>query len=284
MSLTTRIIWSLRRVRIQIDKKALVLEVGSGGNPYPRANVLVDAYEQTRERFWAPLVHDRPTVLSFGESLPFKDKVFDFVIASHVLEHTPYPEKFLSELQRVAKAGYIETPDAFMERINPYKDHKLEVTKRNGQLLIRKKASWIGDPDLVELYEDRAKRIITRETIPRHAEQFHLRYFWKNKIDFLVINPEVDASWSPPLDTRELSTHSISAVGLVRAIFLRLLRRIFSQNSRNATLDIVPLMRCPKCGCGDLSGHSDSYVACADCDSQYEVRGNIIVFSTSSVA
>jgi hypothetical protein len=44
------------------------------------------------------------------------------------LEHTPHPEKFLAELQRVARAGYIETPNAFMERINPYKDHRLEVT------------------------------------------------------------------------------------------------------------------------------------------------------------
>lgn len=130
--------WSLRRLNVPISNADLVLEVGSGGNPYPRANVLLDAYEETRERHWEALVHDRPTVLSFGENLPFKDKSFDYVIAAHVLEHTPYPEKFLAELQRVAKAGYIETPDAFMERINPYKDHRLEVTVRDKGLVIRK--------------------------------------------------------------------------------------------------------------------------------------------------
>ena len=107
--------WSCRRLLLPISRDALVLEVGSGGNPYPRANVLLDAYQESRERHWDALVHDRPTILSFGENLPFKDKVFDYVIAAHVLEHTPNPEKFLSELQRVGKAGYIETPDAFME-------------------------------------------------------------------------------------------------------------------------------------------------------------------------
>lgn len=141
MKLIKRIQWSLRRLTIPVESAALVLEVGSGGNPYPRSNVLIDAYEETRERFWAPLVHDRPTVLSPGENLPFKDKIFDFVIAAHVLEHTPHPEKFLAELQRVARAGFIETPDAFMERINPYKDHRLEVTLRDGALLIRKKTA-----------------------------------------------------------------------------------------------------------------------------------------------
>lgn len=63
--------WSLRRLRIPVPKGALVLEVGSGGNPYPRSNVLLDAYEETRERHWETLVHDRPTVLSFGENLPY---------------------------------------------------------------------------------------------------------------------------------------------------------------------------------------------------------------------
>ena len=51
-----RIAWALRRLHCPVDKAALVLEVGSGGNPYARANVLLDAYEETRERHWAPLV------------------------------------------------------------------------------------------------------------------------------------------------------------------------------------------------------------------------------------
>src|SRR5215510_3723559 len=181
--------WSVRRLRVPVASTALVLEVGSGGNPYPRSNVLLDAYEETRERHWAPLVHDRPTVLAFGENLPFRDKVFDFMIAAHVLEHSAHPERFLGELQRVACAGYIETPDAFMERINPYRDHRLEVTARGRRLIIRKKPRWVVDPDLVELYESRTKLLMTRDVIPTHPEQFHVRYYWEGVIDYVIVNP-----------------------------------------------------------------------------------------------
>ena len=51
--------------KYKIPPNALVLEVGSGGNPYPRVKVLLEAYEETRERHWVPLIHDRPTVFIF---------------------------------------------------------------------------------------------------------------------------------------------------------------------------------------------------------------------------
>ena len=137
---------------------------------------MVDAYEETQERHWDSLVHDRPTVLANVEKLPFKDNAFDFVIAAHVLEHTSDPASFLSELQRVARAGYIETPDAFMERINPYKDHRLEVTVRNNALVIRKKSKWVADAELVEMYEQRAKLQVTLNLILEYPEDFHMRY------------------------------------------------------------------------------------------------------------
>lgn len=267
--------WSLRRVTLDIAADALVLEVGSGGNPYPRSNVLLDAYEETRERHWDALVHDRPTVLSFGENLPFKDMAFDYVIAAHVLEHTPHPEKFLAELQRVARAGFIETPDAFMERINPYKDHRLEVTVRDEGLLIRKKPSWIYDADLVELYEKRAKAIITRETIPRHAAEFHMRYFWKDKIKFTVVNPQVNANWTPPAADMNAHLPLLGIKAKLRLLILGLIRRLFSQGGRNAKLDILPLMRCPKCHSEQLERKSDDEIACKGCNSYFKTCHNI---------
>lgn len=269
-----RIKWSLRRVVLNIPADALVLEVGSGGNPYPRSNVLLDAYEETRERHWEALVHDRPTVLSFGENLPFKDKAFDYVIAAHVLEHTPHPQKFLAELQRVARAGYIETPDAFMERINPYKDHRLEITLRDDRLLIRKKAYWIYDSDLVELYEKRAKEIIACETIPRHAAEFHMRYFWKDKIKFTVVNPEVDASWAPP-STDSNAPPQLGIKAKLRLVILGMIRRWFSQGGRNAKLDILPLMICPNCHSEQLERKFVEEIVCKGCNAHFKTGHNI---------
>src|ERR1041384_6081923 len=141
------IAWSLRRLHCPIDSDGLVLEVGAGGNPYPRANVLLDAYEESQERHWEPLRRDRPFVFGFIENLPFKDRTFDFLIASHVLEHSKNPEKALAEFQRVAKAGYIEVPDALFERLFPYRDHRLEITVRDHRLVIRKKAAWLVDAE-----------------------------------------------------------------------------------------------------------------------------------------
>lgn len=275
MNLINRIKWSLRRLNVPIEDEALVLEVGSGGNPYPRSNVLLDANVETRERFWDPLIHDRPTVLSFGENLPFKDKSFDYVIAAHVLEHTPHPDKFLAELQRVARGGYIETPDAFMERINPYKDHRLEVTVRNECLIIRKKPAWIYDADLVELYESRAKSVVTRETIPQHAAEFHMRYFWKGKIKYNIVNPKVDATWTPPSAGLDGRPQKAGIKAKLRLLLLNIIRGWFSQGSRNAKLDIVPLMRCPKCHSEHLVRSSESEIVCNGCSSRYKIDHNI---------
>ncbi len=273
--LKSKIAWSLRRLTLEIPPDALVLEVGSGGNPYPRANVLLDAYEETRERHWDTLIHDRPTVLSFGENLPFKDKSFDYVIAAHVLEHTAYPEKFLAELQRVARGGYIETPDAFMERINPYKDHRLEVTVRDEGLVIRKKPAWLYDADLVELYEQRAKAIITRETIPQHAAEFHTRYFWRDEIRFRIVNPEVIATWAPPPSNLHSPFQNLGIKAKLRLLLLKLIRNWFSQGNRNAKLDIVPLMRCPKCHSEHLERLSATQIVCKGCNEQYKIDRNI---------
>lgn len=259
--------WALRRLHCPVPRDALVLEVGSGGSPYARANVLLDAYEVTRERHWAPLVADRPTVLGFVENLPFRDGAFDFVIASHVLEHSPDPERFIAELQRVARAGYIETPDAFMERVNPYHDHRLEVTVRKNRLIIRKKSDWCVDPDLVELYEQRAKSWVAGEAIPRHPFDFHVRYYWSDRIDHEILNPTVDAAWGAP----KTPAASQSAGGGMRKRLLNGLRSLLSQRVRNSRIDLISLMRCPVCK-GESLRSEGATLVCAGCGSAHPVR------------
>jgi len=267
-----RFAWALRRLHCPVPADALVLEVGSGGNPYPRANVLLDAYESTRERHWAPLKADRPTVLGFVESLPFRDQAFDFVIASHVLEHSPHPERFLSELQRVAKAGYIETPDAFMERVNPYQDHRLEVTTREGRLVIRKKPDWRADPEIVELYEHRAKPFVAGGLIPARPFEFHLRYYWQSHIEFLVINPETDAGWTAPGDGQTAQT-SAARMGW-RGLLMNGLRATLSQSRRNRGISLSELLRCPGCFHPELSRLEERFV-CRNCSASYPHQNGI---------
>jgi len=256
--------WSLRRLHCPVKTTDLVLEVGSGGNPYPRSNILIDAYENTRERHWAPLKVDRPIILGFVENLPFKDKAFDFVIASHVLEHSKNPKKFLSELQRVAKAGYIEVPDAFMERLNPYKDHRLEISLKDEKLYIFKKSKSIIDMGLKKLYEAYAKFYITKKLIPNYPFVFHVRYFWHKKINFHIINPNTSSNWTDKSDV----LNKIDKPRKLRSCLIDITRWIFSQSKRNKNINLYSFLRCPKCFYADMQKKKNKIV-CNNCSKKY---------------
>lgn len=268
-----KIAWSLRRLHCPVADDALVLEVGSGGNPYYRSNVLLDAYEETDERHWVPLVVDRPTVFAFAEKMPFKDKVFDFVIASHVLEHSKDPLGFLNEMQRVAKGGYIEVPDAFMERINPYPQHRLEVTVRQGKLVIRRKREWQVDPDIVELYGDRVYKVIAGKVIPDHPFDFHVRYYWRDKIDFEVHNSDVEMM-DPLIEQSGPTSRKITMREKVHTKLLAIIRRLFSQHQRNEKIDLVKLLLCPVCQIGDLIW-KEMKITCRHCGTAFLLRNGI---------
>lgn len=93
-----------------------VLDIGSGHNPHPNADVLADAYLDNRERA-DDAVMDRPFVQADIENLPFEDNTFDFVNASQVVEHTENPYSAISELQRVGQSGQVDTPSYINENI-----------------------------------------------------------------------------------------------------------------------------------------------------------------------
>ena len=246
-----------------------MLEVGSGGSPYYRSNVLADAYVTTRERSWAPLISDRPTVIAFGENLPFRDKSFDFVIASHVLEHSTNPALFLSELQRVAKAGYIEVPNALFERLNPYYDHRSEISLRNDCLIITKKANWCVDNTLRELYEHEAKPFFVRRLYEAMPHLFNVRYYWNEKIEYVITNPEIDSAWSAPADVHQ-HTRKYTWRYRINSRILGLIRLFASQRARNGSIVLVDLLRCPMCFSEDVFLSATSEFTCKHCGSHSE--------------
>jgi hypothetical protein len=269
--------WSLRRLHCLIDRDALVLEVGAGGNPYPRSNVLLDAYEDSQERHWEPLRRDRPFVFGFIENLPFKDRSFDFLIASHVLEHSTSPEKSLVEFQRVAKAGYIEVPDALFERLFPYRDHRLEITVRDRRLMIRKKAAWLVDSEFYDLCHRGKNDAIDGHLVSRNPFAFHVRYYWRDQIDFMVVNPEVDNTWIAPASDKP--TASPNWRQSARQSYLDLMNRWFAQNARNAQIDIYPLLQCPRCSSGCIMPGT-AEASCTECRASYPlVNGAPVMYA-----
>ena len=263
--------WPLRRLHVPISRQALVLEVGSGGNPFPRANVLLDAYEESSERHFQPLVRDRPTVLGLIENMPFRDDAFDFVIACHVVEHSLDIVACLRELQRVARAGYIETPDAFLERINPYHDHRLELTVRDGELRIRPKRAWRQDPELVEMYEAQVKSSHGwGKQLRSNPFSFHMRYFWSRDSGGIRYSILPGKNVEPIVPRgEEAGTAPSSSRGLsLRQQAVRVARELFSQSRRNREIDLGALLRCPTC-CASPLERRDDHLTCVGCTASY---------------
>jgi SAM-dependent methyltransferase len=265
-----RIAWSLRKIRLPIKRGDLVLDVGSGSNPHPAADVLLERYLDPKHRY-TRMVVDRPTVLADACKMPFRDKAFDFVIAFHVLEHIPDPDAFLKELQRVGKAGYIETPNAIFERLIPYDVHLLEIMNINHKLLINKKSSAKPDPFLNEL--DLIKHSAKwHRFFYSNPKLFHVRYFWNDEIDFEVLNPEVSSDWfvdpgMPKLDERTFvqrnGVKGIRGKGLAALRKWHILRKKMS-------VDLADLLACPECH-GPLLIR-DELGSCEKCQVYYPIH------------
>ena len=79
--------------------KGLIIDVGSGGNPLAVKGIKVVHCDISR-RASVEVVCD-------AHYLPFRDKIFDAVYASHVIEHCLHPAKVLQEFKRVSKGRVI---------------------------------------------------------------------------------------------------------------------------------------------------------------------------------
>jgi len=88
----------------------IVLDIGSGNNPIERANILADFSPDDNFHRSGNLKEDRPVIVCSVERIPIREKMIDFVLCSHVLEHVNNPSLACSELQRIAHRGYVETP------------------------------------------------------------------------------------------------------------------------------------------------------------------------------
>ena len=87
-----------------------VIDIGCGGAPSPLSSVLTDYFPDESIHRARPLVEDRPLVVCSADRMPFRDKFFDLSICSHVLEHVPDPIKAVTEIARISRKGYLETP------------------------------------------------------------------------------------------------------------------------------------------------------------------------------
>lgn len=91
------------------DIKDNILDVGCGTTPFEKATHLIDFNDYS---------HKDKIVFKIDldfEKIPYGDKFFNYIFCRHLLEDIQNPINAFSEMVRVSKLGYIETPSPLVE-------------------------------------------------------------------------------------------------------------------------------------------------------------------------
>lgn len=266
---------------MKIGPNDLVLDVGSGHNPHPRSDVLCDRYiEDDTERGGAIQV-DRPLIVADGHNLPFKDKAFDYVIASHIIEHMDDPVRFCSELQRVARRGSIASPTEIAEHLFYWSFHKWYVNKVGGRLVLHPKRDVPNRfGELFDyLYEYNPWFARFHRSVP---DMFWMEYEWDGIIQLEVrdrspLNLEDPRALKRMVIPRESLATSLKRTGVTlldeflpqagHDLITRLRRK---KRAPRRVINLEGILACPACG-SDVKVLRDS-VKCKGCDHIYPIE------------
>lgn len=264
--------------KVKIPRSSLVLEIASGGKPYWRSNVLLDKFIlDNSERDAGYAVIDRDFVVGDVMKLPFKDKVFDFVVARHILEHIEYPGELLKELQRVAKNGYIETPSSLSEDLYGWPFHIWKIDVEAGKLSLNKKRD-VKNTQLKKLqaYFDKDKNM--KEFALKNRDLFYTSYYWGDKIGFSISD---EGGFKKEVLSSDYSLENFSIASYkerysiktrIKILIDGLRRKIFSKKFE---INLIDLMQCPGCG-GDLDVEGER-ISCKRCRRGYVQKDGIPV-------
>ncbi len=174
----------LKRISIkQINKiikenpKWKILDIGCGYRAHPSASVIADVQDLSN-------YYKEKNFIKINEKkLPFKDKEFDFVIASHVIEHVEDFQFFINELERISSKGYIELPSRLGDNLvfENKTDHIwwFLYNDINNKLLVSKR-NQIIEP-FITVSTGKLFEKIFRESLV-------IELVWEEKIDYQIDN------------------------------------------------------------------------------------------------
>jgi uncharacterized protein YbaR (Trm112 family)/SAM-dependent methyltransferase len=277
-------------MNLHISPSDKVLEIGSGNNPNPRSNVLCDRFVndngQRAGKF--SIVIDRPLIVGDGYKLPFADKSFDYVIASHILEHMERPEKFVAELVRVAKAGYIEVPSIYAERLFGWNFHLWYCQKIKNGIVLHKKTE--GERFMGFYHHLIAENIWFRRFFEEHEDYFNIHYEWKGCPNIHVKRSIPTQKFLDPIDGSnwKLLSGVHPNAGTDKEFYIewmtrrvkKKLKKIFSKlrwryttifKKQSVISELLPVLRCPNCRSTKLLAPQNTEILCRACGNVYEI-------------
>ena len=154
-----------------------IADIGCGLSANKYASVIADIQDLSN-------FYKNKNFIKISEKrLPFKDKEFDFVIASHVIEHVEDFEFFVKELERISSRGYIELPTRLGDNLvfENRNDHIWWFTYNdvNNQIIASKRNQLI-DPFITVSMGKLFEKIF--------RESFVLELAWEEKIDYKIDN------------------------------------------------------------------------------------------------
>ena len=180
-----------------------ILDIGCGYSANEFATTICDV--QDLSEFYK----EKNFVKLENKSLPFKDNEFDFVIASHVLEHVEDFKFFIKELERVSNKGYIELPTKLEDNLvfENKKDHlwHMDFNDVDSKLIISNKLQFV-EPILTVSVAHKLRK--------NFKSSFVIELYWENKIDYDYKNDEE-------------SYEKFSLLTLFRKFFSKKIRSIF---------------------------------------------------------
>lgn len=97
--------WPYKIIMVR-KTKGFVLDAGCGYGCLSRFienGLFLDFSKVALKKRWVG--GNRPRIFGSVEDLPFRDRVFDSVIATDVMEHLDNPKRFVAEVYRVLKGG-----------------------------------------------------------------------------------------------------------------------------------------------------------------------------------
>lgn len=154
-----------------------ILDIGCGYNANKNATVIADIQDLS------DFYKGRNFTVISEKKLPFKDKEFDFVIASHVIEHVEDFEFFVKELERISAKGYIEFPSRLGDNLvfENKQDHIwwFIYDDANNQIIASKKNQLI-DPFITVSMSKLFEKVF--------RESLVLELAWEEKIEYKIDN------------------------------------------------------------------------------------------------
>ena len=174
----------LKRTSIKIVNDTLlknpnwkILDIGCGYRANKNATVIADVKD------FSSFYKNKKFVKIKEKNLPFADKEFDFVIASHVIEHVEDFEFFIKELERVSTKGYIELPSRLGDNLvfENKNDHIWWfVYDDEKNQIIASKRNQLIDP-FITVSTGKQLEEIFRESLV-------IELAWNEKIDYIIDN------------------------------------------------------------------------------------------------